>query len=142
VAARFDESALAAGSPLEVDAPAAVVGCWDRLRLDQVLTNLLSNALKYGQGRPIRVEVRRRGERARVAVTDQGIGIAAEDQRRIFDRFERAATQVNVAGLGLGLWITRSMVEAMGGVISVVSRIGEGSTFMVELPVADGPGSR
>jgi len=116
-----------------------VRGRWDRLRLEQVVTNLLSNAMKYGSGLPIEVSVSSRGQAASLAVTDHGVGISADDQRRIFERFERASTTAHLAGLGLGLFITRQIVDALGGTIRVASELGKGSTFTVELPLAGPP---
>jgi PAS domain S-box-containing protein len=124
---------------ITIDAPDAIAGRWDRLRLEQVITNLLSNAVTYGEGRPITITARRgkiRGEiRAEILVRDQGIGIAPEALSRIFERFERAASGRNYGGLGLGLWIVRQLVEAMDGSIAVESTVGRGSTFTVHLPV-------
>ncbi|WP_232293259.1 sensor histidine kinase [Stigmatella aurantiaca] len=119
---------------LELHAPAPVLGRWDRLRVEQVVTNLLTNALKYGAGRPVAVRVEGAGERARLTVKDQGIGIAEEDLARIFERFERAVSDRHYGGLGLGLYITRQIVEAFGGTVGVTSRPGMGSTFTLELP--------
>lgn len=111
-----------------------VVGEWDRLRLDQVVTNLLDNAVKYGSGKPIEVEVRSAASEAVLVVRDQGIGIGEADQERIFGRFERAVSDNNYGGFGLGLWISRHVVEAMGGRIGVSSKPNEGATFTVILP--------
>ena len=122
-------------------------GRWDRLRLEQVVTNLLSNAIRYGAGRPIHVRTEVEGERVRLVVRDQGIGIAPEAQARLFDKFgkfESAVPERHSGGLGLGLYITHNIVEAMGGHIRVESRPGEGSTFTVDLPrsaPADAPGA-
>jgi PAS domain S-box-containing protein len=110
------------------------VGQWDRTRLDQILANLLSNAAKYGAGRPVEVTVTSDSETSRLAVADHGIGIAPEHQARIFDRFERAVSVRHYGGLGLGLWIVRQIVEGHGGSITVASTLGEGSVFTVELP--------
>ncbi|MFP2925902.1 PAS domain S-box protein [Pyxidicoccus sp. 3LG] len=110
-----------------------VVGRWDRLRMEQVMLNLLTNAMKYGAGRPIRMEVSPVGERALLRVEDHGVGIPPEAQARIFERFERASSR-NYGGLGLGLFITRRIVEAHGGNIWVESEPGSGATFIVELP--------
>ena len=103
------------GSSLRVDAPAPVLGDWDAMRVAQIVANLLSNAGKYGSGKPIDLAVRNNGERARLTVRDQGIGIAAEDLGRIFECFERGTANREVGGLGLGLYITRQLVEAHGG---------------------------
>jgi signal transduction histidine kinase len=119
---------------LEVRAP--VVGHWDGLRLEQVIDNLLGNATKYGPGKPIRVSVERAGALARLIVQDHGMGIGPEDQARIFERFERAVSE-NYGGFGLGLWISREVVQAHGGSISVRSAPGQGATFTVELPLTD-----
>jgi signal transduction histidine kinase len=113
----------------------AVVGRWDSLRLTLVASNLLGNAVKYGRHAPIAVAVRRDGDHAVLSVRDHGIGIAPEDQARVFERFERAAPKENYAGLGLGLWIARTIVEAHGGTIDVSSTRGEGATFTVRLPL-------
>ncbi|WP_438025854.1 AAA family ATPase [Sorangium sp. So ce233] len=118
---------------LELDEP--VIGRWDPSRMEQVLINLLSNAMKYGASRPILVGVRRQADRALLVVRDQGIGIAEADQSRIFERFERAVSVRNFGGLGLGLYIVRSIVASHGGSIRVQSNPGAGATFAVELPL-------
>ncbi|HSD18727.1 MAG TPA: ATP-binding protein [Anaeromyxobacter sp.] len=112
-----------------------VRGAWDRLRLSQVVTNLLSNAVKYGAGNPVEVSYGPSAAGAFVLVRDRGIGIEPEDQRQIFERFERAVSSRNYGGLGLGLYIVRRIVEAHGGTIRVESAPGEGSAFLVELPL-------
>ena len=121
-----------------MQAAAPVEGSWDRLRLEQILTNLLSNAVKYGAGRPISVEVGAAGPgddaEAWIAVRDRGIGMSEGELGRIFGRFERAVSERNYGGLGLGLWIVRQVVDAMGGSISVESQPDRGSTFTVRLP--------
>ncbi|WP_233582856.1 GAF domain-containing sensor histidine kinase [Corallococcus sp. CA053C] len=136
---RFAPAAQQQGTELELHAPVPVVGRWDRLRLEQVVTNLLSNALKYGAGRPVAVAVEARGTTARLTVTDHGIGIAPEDLARIFERFERAVSDRHYGGLGLGLYITRQIVEAFGGTVNATSEPGQGSTFILELPRGDIP---
>lgn len=112
------------------------VGCWDRARLEQVVANLVENALAFGRGEPVEVQVQADPARARLLVRDQGIGIAAADQRRIFRRFQRAARAPNHWGLGLGLWAARQIVVAHGGTIDVQSELGKGATFVVTLPYA------
>jgi signal transduction histidine kinase len=139
VVSAMREELAQAGCPTTLRADAPAVGTWDRLRLEQVATNLISNAAKYGQGRPIDVIVEGTGATARLAVRDLGIGIAPEDQARIFERFERAVSIRHYGGFGLGLWITRQIVSAMGGEIRVESQPGAGSTFTVELPCVRPP---
>lgn len=139
VAARFQLQAQRAGAPLAMRAPAHVHGAWDRGRLDQVVSNLLSNALKFGAGAPIELEVGEEGGVARLVVRDHGVGIAPEAHEKIFERFERAVSGRHYAGLGLGLWICRQIVTAHGGRIRVESTPGVGATFVVELP-AGAPG--
>lgn len=134
VVARSAREAVEAGLEVSVDAPAPVPCLFDPARLDQVVTNLLSNALKYGGGSPVRIRVSSADGRARLEVVDRGIGIAPADQERIFGRFERAVSGRHYGGLGLGLWIVRRIVEAHAGVIAVRSAPGLGSTFVVELP--------
>jgi signal transduction histidine kinase len=109
-------------------------GHWDRERLDQVVTHLLANALKFGDGRAVKVVVESGADLARLTVADRGIGIAKEDHERIFGRFERAASANHYGGFGLGLWIVRELVQAMGGSVRVESRPEDGATFVVELP--------
>ncbi len=122
------------GSEVSIASDARVVGSWDRARLDQVVSNLLSNAIRFGQGKPIRVEVRAQDGRAVLRVSDQGMGIPPEDQRRIFEPFERAVRERTFGGLGLGLYIVRTIVEALGGTVHLQSAVGAGATFTVELP--------
>ena len=109
-------------------------GQWDVYRLEQVMSNLLSNALHYAAGSAVEVQVRAEGDDAVILVKDEGPGVAAEDRERIFERFERAVAPSDVSGLGLGLYITRKIVEAHGGRVSVVSGPGEGAAFRVALP--------
>ena len=137
VVSHFAPTPAEAGA-IEVKVVGAVAGVWDRLRLEQVLTNLLSNAVKYGAGRPITVEVTATGPGAdadvSIAVRDRGIGMSPDELGRIFGRFERGASERNYGGLGLGLWIVRQVVDAMGGSIVVESTPEHGSTFTVRLP--------
>ncbi|KFE62377.1 ATP-binding protein [Hyalangium minutum] len=125
-----------AGCPVEVEAEPEVRGRWDSGRLDQVMVNLLTNAAKYGAGQPVHVRVEREGDSARLTVRDEGIGIAPEVLPRIFGRFERGVSERQYGGLGLGLYISRELARAMGGEVRVHSRLGEGATFTLELPLA------
>ncbi|WP_257462048.1 sensor histidine kinase [Archangium lipolyticum] len=132
---QFSAEATRAGCRVVLEGGAPVVGQWDRLRLEQVVTNLLTNALKYGAGRPVLVRVGWAEGGARLVVRDEGIGIAPEHRGRIFGKFERAVSERHYGGLGLGLHITRQIVQALGGAILVESEVGRGSTFTVELPL-------
>jgi PAS domain S-box-containing protein len=111
-----------------------VMGEWDAQRLEQVVSNLLTNALKYGNGKPIQVSTGVVDGEAMIRVRDHGPGIPLRDQSRIFERFERAH-HGGQSGMGLGLWIVREIIEAHGGRIDVRSALGEGSTFTVRLPL-------
>ena len=133
-AERLEEEFQRGNTPLRVAAGERVSGDWDRLRLDLVITNLLTNALRYGDKQPVDVRVEADGERARVTVADRGIGIRPEDQARIFERFVRAAPARQFGGLGVGLWLARQIAEAHGGTLRVVSAPDAGSTFTLELP--------
>ncbi|WP_328285559.1 sensor histidine kinase [Myxococcus sp. NMCA1] len=135
VAARFELEAARAGCELRVTWAEGLEGAWDRLRLEQVVSNLLANALKYGAGAPVHIDVAPGGMGARLWVKDRGIGIDPEAHARIFQKFERAVSERNYGGMGLGLYVTRTLVEALGGTIQVDSRPGEGATFVVELPL-------
>jgi PAS domain S-box-containing protein len=131
---RKADAARRVGCELRCHVEAPVPGFWDRVRLEQILENLLSNAMTYGAGQPIDVTVAAAGDVATIAVQDQGIGISKADLERIFGRFERAVSSRNYGGLGLGLYITRQLVEAHGGIIRVTSEPGAGALFVVELP--------
>jgi two-component system, LuxR family, sensor kinase FixL len=132
----LEEELERAGSELVFDAPESLHGEWDAMRLEQVVTNLVSNAVKYGEGKPIEVSLMERNGTAVIEVRDHGIGIAPEDQLRMFQRFERLVSHHHYGGFGLGLWIAREIVEAHGGSIRVWSEVGAGATFTVELPRA------
>jgi signal transduction histidine kinase len=134
VVKRFQVEAAQARCVVSVEANGRVPGVWDRMRLEQVVVNLLTNAIKYGASKPVTMVVRADGEWAILRVQDRGIGISAEDQGRIFGRFERAVPVHHYGGFGLGLWITRQIVEECGGRITVESQPDDGSTFTVELP--------
>lgn len=113
-----------------------LIGCWDRLRLNQLITNLLSNAVKYGNEKPVEVHLCRNVDQTRITLTvqDFGIGIAPENQEKIFRRFERIPSSDHFQGLGLGLYIVRRIVDEYRGTIQVRSELGRGSVFVVELP--------
>jgi signal transduction histidine kinase len=138
VVARHADEAEAAGSPVAIEAAGPVSCQADPDRVEQVIVNLLSNALKYGRGSPVTIRVGVEDGYAVLSMTDRGIGIPPEQQARIFGRFERAVPPRNYGGLGLGLWIARTLVEAHGGRIAVESTPGQGSTFTVRLPRGGG----
>jgi signal transduction histidine kinase len=130
------QQAEAVGPPIELEAPQAIPGLWDEFRIEQVLTNLLTNALRYGGGKPIEVAVEAAGGFAQMTVRDHGIGIAPADHARIFEQFERTDdSRRHAAGLGLGLFIARQIVRSHGGDIEVESRQGHGALFRVRLPL-------
>ena len=137
VSGRYSELAAKAQCTLEVTQAdeAPVVGAFDRLRLEQVVGNLLSNAFKYGGGGPVELALAREGEWAVLRVRDHGDGIGPEDKKRIFDCFERVTADKTVSGLGLGLWIVRQIVSAHRGSIEVDSEPGQGATFTIKLPL-------
>jgi signal transduction histidine kinase len=143
VAIRFREELSRSGSTLVLRTEGSSRGRWDRGRLEQVMTHLLANAIKYGQGRPITLLVTGDERTSRLIVRDEGIGIAEADQARIFERFERAVSEQHFGGLGLGLWIVREVLAGMDGTIAVSSQPGKGASFTVELPrrVASEPAS-
>lgn len=120
---------------VRIDANGPVRGTWDKIRIEQVVVNLLSNAIKYGNGKPIEIKIRKRNSVAKISVKDSGIGIPAEQHKRIFTRFARDVKPADYKGLGVGLYITNQIVNAHKGKIRVKSSPGKGSTFTIELPL-------
>jgi signal transduction histidine kinase len=111
-------------------------GQWDSLRMEQAISNLLTNAIKYGRGKPIELTISSDVSRATISVRDFGSGISKADQARIFNRFERAGSIASFGGLGLGLYITRQIIAAHAGTIGIESEVGKGTTFIVDLPLS------
>jgi PAS domain S-box-containing protein len=137
VSRHMDADIIRSRSSLSIIAEESVVGLWDRFRLEQVFTNLLSNAVKFGLGRPIEVRIRRRGGRALLTVKDYGIGVEPDVLPRLFQPFERGVSDRHYGGLGLGLHIAKTIVEAMRGSIRVESSPTAGTVFTVELPIGE-----
>jgi len=132
---RFEDHLTIAGSSLRLDATEDIKGLWDQVRLDQAFSNLLTNSIKYGEGSPIEVTVKKEGDKAKITVADSGIGIDPKLQKMVFERFKRGTTDGKFQGLGVGLFIVKQIVEAHGGKIYVKSKLGEGSKFTIELPI-------
>jgi signal transduction histidine kinase len=135
VADRLSPQISAAGCTLSLEIESPIRGYWDRYRIEQVIINLTTNAIRYGGGGPIRIFAKLDGDSAIFSVEDHGIGIEAHNVARIFERFERAQHSRNIDGLGLGLYICRQIVEGHGGSIGVKSQPGKGSVFTVSLPL-------
>ncbi len=138
VIARHEPLAKRQGVAIQVVLPKErLQGSWDADKLDQILTNLLSNALKYGCAKPVVVNVSRNNGEAILLVRDYGIGVKTEDRARIFRRFERAVSSEQYAGMGIGLWLCVEAVQSMGGNIEVLSPVDgqPGSVFRVTLPI-------
>lgn len=135
VIARHQEAFDRADCRLILDAPASLVGSWNAARLEQILTNLLTNALKFGSGRPVHVTVTAEADKAVLTVADQGIGIPPDDQERVFERFVRLSSPQHYGGFGLGLWLSRELIMAMGGTIGIESAPEQGTSFRIELPL-------
>lgn len=138
VVSRLSDDFSWAGCPCDVRVAGPVVGNWDKLQLDVVITSLVSNAMKYGAGRPVHVAVSGTDREGILTVRDEGAGIEPADQERIFDKFVRLGPSDDptspAPGLGLGLWIVKHIVETMGGTVDIESAPGAGATFTVTLP--------
>ncbi|MEO5659727.1 MAG: hybrid sensor histidine kinase/response regulator [Polaromonas sp.] len=135
VICNLSNQAIASGSTLILLADKKVTGCWDEFRIEQVMINLLTNALRYGQGKPVEIVLSTLPGSVKIEVRDKGIGILAQRQKRIFEQFERVNKDDDTGGMGLGLFITRQLVEAHGGTLDLQSHEGLGSNFIVTLPL-------
>ncbi len=136
VAQNYETTATRGGSSLALDVQGGITGMLDRHAVKQVVENLLSNALKFGMGKPVVIQLRSDGRMATLHVRDLGIGMLPDQQARIFARFEQVMTQHKGGGFGIGLWVANRLVAAMDGQVTVSSVMGEGSTFTVTLPLA------
>ncbi|MCA9600482.1 MAG: PAS domain-containing sensor histidine kinase [Polyangiales bacterium] len=135
VVGRFEAVAERAGTRIAVDAQTAIHGSWDSLRVEQIVSNLVGNALHHGAGALVEVRVALDGDEVVIAVADRGHGIADVDKERVFLRFERAASAQNVGGLGLGLFLVRQIAAAHGGTVTAKDREGGGAVLELRLPV-------
>lgn len=136
VAASYEAEAAYTGAELRLHLPDRLIGRWDGLAVEQIVGNLVSNAIKYGADAPVDVTLARDGADARLTVRDHGPGIPAEDRERIFGRFEQVVGSHMRAGFGVGLWLVRSLLEAHGGGIAVESPPDGGAVFTARLPLA------
>jgi two-component system, OmpR family, sensor kinase len=135
IVATFAEPARHAGCPIGINVPASLPGIWDPLAMEQIIDNLVSNAIKYGNHQPVEVRAEARDGVVRISVRDHGPGISAENRARIFGRFDRVVgTEENRSGFGVGLWVVSQLVEAMEGSIKVDDAQGGGAVFTVTVP--------
>jgi signal transduction histidine kinase len=133
---KYEAAAAHQRCHLEPDIDKGIEGLLDPLAVEQVVENLLSNALKFGATSPVGVRLRSKGQGVQLEVQDQGLGISPEQQSRIFGRFEQIVAHHRGSGFGVGLWVANRLVSAMGGRITISSPPGEGSTFTVTLPLS------
>jgi two-component system OmpR family sensor kinase len=136
IAQKHEVLASRHGSSLQLEVEGGIAGLLDAIAVEQVIDNLLSNALKFGVGKPVTVRLRSDGRAAQLEVQDCGVGMPADQQERVFGCFEQILTERRGGGFGVGLWVANRLVGAMGGRITISSCIGEGSTFAVALPLA------
>jgi signal transduction histidine kinase len=135
IAVEFKEKLEKGHYAFRLDASSPILISLDRMRIAQVITNMLSNAIKYGEGRPIEVIVKKHGDTAKITVRDNGLGIPEDHHQKIFQLFERGLPQNGIKGLGVGLYISNQIVKSHGGTIKISSKPGAGSIFTIELPI-------
>jgi len=133
---RAADEARRLGCAVQVSASGPLVGQFDALRVDQIVSNLFSNAIKYGSRKPIEVSVQRTGQSAQIVVTDRGPGIPQGQQDQVFERFERGAATERSGSYGLGLWIVRELARLHGGNVTLENSPGQGASFIVTLPLS------
>lgn len=131
----FSERIQREGYELAYTKQEPIIGQWDKIRIQQAISNLVSNAVKYGNRKPIELATRKEDNMALIIITDHGIGIPKEQQEKIFGLFERAVSPTEYKGLGVGLYITKKIVESHRGSISVSSKVGKTTTFTIKLPL-------
>jgi signal transduction histidine kinase len=137
VAAAYTAMAAHGGSELRLVTPDLLIARADPMAIEQILENLISNAIKFGSGKPIDVGLQREGDTMRITIRDRGPGISPEDQTRIFAPFEKVMARAEGGGFGVGLWVVGRLVAEMGGTIELDSALGDGATFDVILPLND-----
>jgi signal transduction histidine kinase len=130
----LDEQIRAAKCSVYIQCEGPVTGRWDKVCLGQIISNLVGNAIKFGAGKPLEITIGRSSGSVRIVVSDHGIGLAARDHQRIFERFEQLNPTTSQSGVGLGLWIVAEATHRLKGSVRLRSAPGEGSTFIVELP--------
>jgi signal transduction histidine kinase len=131
--------ATTAGCTLTLDADTPVSGWWDEFRIEQIVVNLLTNALRYGGQQPVEVALLVEPDWVRIEVRDHGAGVAPEQQDKIFEPYERGVGNEVPSGLGLGLYISRQLAEVHEGSLTLRSQPGEGAVFSLALPRRDAP---
>lgn len=132
---RFQDNLILAECDLGLKTEGEIIGLWDQVRIEQAISNLLTNAIKYGKGRPIEIETGCQNGTARVVISDNGIGIDQNQQKLIFEKFKRGTKDGNYQGLGVGLFIVKQIIETHGGKVNVNSKLGKGSRFTIELAI-------
>jgi len=137
IAERLSEQASSADCELRLSVSSGISAQADKFRLDEAVSNVVSNAIKYGAGHPVEIQLKTKGAKAILTVQDRGIGIPVQDLSRIFGRFERTAISRNYGGLGLGLYIASQVVGQHGGSIKAENRSNGGTSFVIELPRID-----
>jgi len=140
IISRYEVVAGHCGSVIEIDVADDLRCFCDGLAAEQVVENLLSNALKFGAGRPVSIRLYAETGSAVIEVRDNGVGMRPDQRERLFGRFEQVLSEYRAGGFGIGLWVSKRLVEAMTGSIDVASTVGQGSSFVVRLPLT-GPAS-
>lgn len=135
VQAKYQHQLEAAGMSVDLESEEDLTGSWDSVRLEQVITNLFTNAMKYAPGSQVKIRLFKKDEIVSLVFSDSGPGIPKDKQSSIFESFERVHQDKNITGLGLGLFISKRIIEAHGGAINLESEMGSGTTFTIILPI-------
>lgn len=132
---RFAEQFTNAQTPYYFSKSGPIIGSWDEIRIEQAASNLLTNALKFGKGKPVYIKVKKDGDKALLSVKDNGIGISEDQKAHIFDLFHTTAKKSGKKGLGVGLYIAQKIAQSHSGYIEVKSEVGKGTEFIMVLPL-------